>query len=384
MLYIQRITLTAMVAFIPISGLLWFGAPWSTSRANFEITGTALLSEIRARFSDIDSLQTSSVDSTTWLRSEEAAQSVIGGLPHHRIAMLMETGEAWGVKLRERTRVLACAQLLDGWRIDGRSVCAWHDDWLKPETPAGRLEIFDERLAIHQSADGRHIEISFRAANPPVAASIVDAFADRLVERHDTARQNMRRWLVERTEAEFARREAMLEASLSESRRVTEDEEENSEFGLLGKLTAALTRARAELPAKDRQQLDREMDAVEVAVRDQLLSKPADRKPDVTAATPTDQASVESATGLLTLLGHAEWSDPAIIRRSATTDGFSLSRTAVIALILSLMTGIVSSAIWPFLRRRADQQYSFHASPYANPHWPNMRVLEQAEPEKAA
>jgi hypothetical protein len=56
----------------------------------------------------------------------------------------------------------------------------------------------------------------------------------------------------------------------------------------------------------------------------------------------------------------------------------------VIALILSLMTGIASSAIWPLLRRRSDQRYSFYASPYANPHWPNMRVLEQTEPEKVA
>ncbi|MGI9419490.1 MAG: hypothetical protein ACR2RA_16810 [Geminicoccaceae bacterium] len=384
MLYIQRITLTAMVAFIPISGLLWFGAPWSSSRAEFEITGTALLGEIRARFSDIDSVQASSVDSTAWLRSEEAAQSVIGSLQYHRIAMFGETGKTWGVKLRERMRVLACAQFLDGWRIDGRSLCAWHDDWLTPETQADRLEIIDERLAIHQSADGRDIEISFRAANPDVAASIVDAFGDRLVERHETARQDMRRWLVERTEAEFARREAMLEASLSESSRVTEDDEEISEFGLLRKLSVALTRARTELPAEDRHQLDRELEVVKAAVRDQLLGQAADHTPDVTTTKRTDQASAASAAELLALLGHAEWSGPAIIRRSATTDGFSLSRTAVIALILSLMTGIASSAIWPLLRRQSDQRYSFYASPYANPHWPNMRLLEQAEPEKAA
>ncbi len=384
MLYIQRVTLTAVVMFVPIFGLLWFGMPWASSQAKFELSGTILLSEIRARFSDVSSEQVLSVDSAAWLKSKEVAEAVIGSLPQHRAAVLVETGKTWSVKFRERTRVLACAQSLERWRIDGRSLCAWHDDWLKPETQADQLKIIDERLAVHQSVDGQQIEISFRAADPDVAASIVDAFGDRLMERHITARQDMRRWLVESTEAQFARREAMLESSLSESRQVTEDNEEVADFGLLQKLSVALTRARAELPAEDRHQLDREFEVVKVALRHQLLGQAADRTLDVTTTERTDQASADSATDLLALLGHPEWSDQAIVRRSATTDGFSLSSTAVIAIILSLMTGIVSSAIWPLLRRRSDRRYSFYASPYANPHWPNMQVLEQAEPEKAA
>lgn len=384
MLYIRRITLTAMVVFVPISGLLWFCAPWSSSQAKFELSGTILLSEIRERFSEVDSMQVTSVDSTAWLKSKEAAETVIGSLPYHRAAVLVEIGETWSVKFRERTRALACAQSLDGWRVDGKSLCVWHDDWLKPETHADQLEVIDERLAVHQSADGQHIEISFRAADPDVATSIVNAFGNRLVERHNAARQGTRRWLVERTEAQFARREAMLQSSLHENRQVKEDSEDNSDFGLLRKLSVALTHARAELPAEDRHQLDSELEVVKVAVRDQLLGQTVDHTPDVVTTKRTNQTSAESVTDLLALLGHAEWSDRAIVKRSATTDGFSLSRTAMIALILSLMAGIASSAIWPLLRRRSDQRYSFYASPYANPHWPNMRVLEQTEPEKAA
>lgn len=388
MLYMKRTTLTALVVFFPISGFVWLGAPWSTSKAEFELTETTLLSETHALFSDLNSARASTADSTAWLESGEAAQVVLDSLPHNRAASLAEFGETWSVKLRERMRALVCYQPLEAWRIRDRSVCSWLGEWLMPQTHTDQLEIIEERLSIHQFGDGRRIEISFRAADPDVATTFVDAFGEALLERHAAARRDLRSRIVETIETEIAgltQREVALEALPSENKSITKNGKEDLDFALSVKFAAALTRARNELPVKDRHQLDGDLEAVKAAVRDQLLSPTVDRKALSLEAKGIGDGSATDPTSSVMLLGHPDWSKLPVIRLSETvTNGFPPLTIAVIAFTLSLVIGTASNAIWPRLRHRSDQRHNFYASPYANPHWPNMRVLEQAESDRAA
>lgn len=386
MRYMQRATLTALVAFFPICGLLWLGAPWSNSKADFEVTGTTLLGETRARFPNFNSVQASTVDSASWLESEEAAQAALDDLPLNRALALAEIGDTWSVKLRERMRALACYQPLRAWRIRERSVCSWIEEWLKPKTLIDQLEIIEERLSIHRSDDGLRIEISFRAADPDLATMMVDAFSDALLQHHTLAMRDLQSRIVEYIEAEItevANGDVAPQPLPSESKNghVNED----MDVALLRKFTDALANARHELPPNDRRQLDGDLEAVKAVARKQRLSWATDRRASSPTTKLTGNGAAAVPTNSLILLEHPDWSKPPVTRASeTTTDGFSLPKIAMIASILSLLTGLALMTLWTFMRYQSDRQHEDYASPYANPHWPNMRVMEQAEPNKAA
>lgn len=384
----QRATLIVLIVFFPIFGFLWFGGPWFNSQAGFELAGATLFEDARARFPDLNAMSAPPAESARWLKSRGSAKIVLSSLSHRHKAVLTEIGETWSVKLRERTRALTCREQLESWRISGKTMCSWLGEWLQPKTYADGIEILQERLSIHRSGDGQHLTVTFRAADQDIATTIVDAFGKTLEQRHAAAMQDLRRRVVEGIEAEFVkltRPKAELEAPLTKTESKAQNWDEETDSELLLKLTAALQRARNELGVNDRQQIGRELEALKTVVREQLLSQPADRKLSDTAIKPIEADRTAIPHSSLILLSHPEWSKPSVIRLSETVaTGFSISEIMTIAFVLSIMLGAVLSRTWLILHRRSkQQQHDFYASPFANPHWPNMQLKKETEPVKA-
>ena len=385
MLPMQRAGLFALTMFFPIFGFLWLGAPWFSSQANFELTGHKLFEDARTHFDDLASMSPSPAESAAWLPSEDAAKVVLDNLPPGLPIVLSEIGETWSVKLRERMRALVCYGQIDAGEVGGNSLCSWLGEWLKPETHADGIEVIRERLSIIRSDDDRHLNVSFRAANHHVATTIVDAFGNALEQRHGKAMQAFRRRTIEDIEADLltlTERQVQPEEPPAKTESELPQRDEDADFELSLKLIHELQRARSELPANDRQQIGKELEAVKAAVREKLSSQQEDGNGSDTANEPVSADPAAAPRRDLMLLGHPDWSLPPVIRRSATTaDGLFMTEIAAMALALSAIIGFALSLIWPMLRQQSEPQDQSYASPYANPHWPSMQTTKEPDPE---
>jgi len=384
MLSIRHIVLIALLLFLPIFALIWFSAPWSTSRASFEVRDMGVLN---GRLPDVmadTGTPTSQLMDHSYLSPDVAAKAVHESYTRRHAAVFKDLGVTWDVKLRERMRSLVCRDQLEPWRYRGKTACSWLNDLLEPNLGIDQLDVVEERLSIIRTDGDRRIDVAFRAADPHLAEALVEAYGEGLLEHYAKASIDLKRRVIDAIEAEF---NAMAEG--------VSDRNESVQAGvgigrgsvapdldLLARFSDALRRARDELPSDERQRLAGEINAIDDVARNELLGRMAGQMSEaeqIGAARAQGNRS-ETASSLLSLLSHPEWSKPPITQLSATTtDTLSTPTMVVLALFLALAAGALSSLFWSTIERRSQRQDNFYASPYANPHWPNMRVANEAD-----
>lgn len=382
MFSIRRTVKIALFIFMPVFGGGWLCAPWSTSRASFEISDMYVHKDLLPDALEAYGSPSSLPETDAWLQSDNAAKIVLQGYTRRHTTVLTEVGDAWDIKLRERARSLACLDELDAWRIRGRTTCSWLNDWIKNKTDVDRLDVIDDRLSITRSDGDARIGISFRAADRDLAIAVVDAYGEALLEHYREVQEDLRHQVVEAIETEFEAVTTRVQAREQQLRRQDPavGENDDTDLDLLAKFFSALRLAREELPAD--QSLSRELNAVNNVARNELLGKMAGRISDSAGFNLNegfDAEPSEIAPSVLSLLNHPVWSNPLIVQLSETrTSGLSTKLIAGLALCLSLFLGALLSLLWSVFERRGRQQDAFYASPYANPHWPIMRVANES------
>lgn len=384
MLSIRQAALIALIFFLPVFALIWFCAPWATSRASFEVSDMRALDGILAEALGESGRPTAWLIDETYLHSDGAAKAVLKRYTQRHASVLTEIGEAWDVRLRERVRSLVCLEQLEPWRYRDKTACKWLKDWMKTSVDVARLDVIGERLSITRSDDGLRIDVAFRAADPYLAKTVVDAYGEGLLEHYGEAGRELRREVIGGIEAEFKAMADRMSAREEQVKRLDAANNINGEpdLDLLARFSDALRRARDELPSDERQRLAGEIDAINDVARNELLGRMAGQMSDtdlIDAGGGQDESS-EMAPNLLSLLSHPEWTRPPITQLSSTTtDSLSTPTIAVLALFVSLAVGAMFSFIRSIFERRSQRQDNFYASPYANPHWPNMRVVNEAD-----
>lgn len=411
-----------MLAFL-ITGLIKLSAPWAIATAEFALQDDTLIEEAKTLYPNLDLDSGALTANTERLRSEEAIQSVFEQLPPGHVRMLVESGDTWIVRTKERLRGWACAGDIIQWSIKGRDLCSWLDGNDEPKATVKQLDIVRERLSLARSEDGQLHSIGFRSAHRDLSLAIVTAFGDLLIAKQEEAKLTLRRKINDWIEAE---RTTIPQRPQEEVKRRNEKENDvgdsQAEIRLFRKVAKAMETADDDLsrletlrrneaiqtestapgigtdPSFDKA-IDRKIAETEqdrIALNQELARMTTAFKNeewqgyrDLLPAPPPPEQAAQSAQGAYAALTkseysfliHPEWAKPAaVLRRPASASGLTTLMAAAIATLLALSISALLALLEAAFHNRFKQPVDVaEASLYANPHWPSVRPPQQSD-----
>ncbi len=390
-----------------ITGLIKLNAPWTIATADVVLQDDTLFEEASTLYPSLNPGSDTLNSNVGWLRSKDAAQSMLEQLPPRRIRMLVESGNTWVVRTKERLRGWGCADHISRWSYKDKDLCSWLGGHAGSKATAEQREIIGERLSIKKSEEGRLVSISFRSADRDLSVAIVTAFGNLLVAERDEAKQALRRkvkhW-IETARAAIPQRPA--EAIEEPGGNDDDVRASHAEIRLFRKVVAAMVSANDDLSRLGKSERD---DASQIPVEDQIAKAEQDRmalnqelarvtaafkkrewkgfrellpnaRTEEEALQSADDARVALTSSDYSFLVHPDWARPAtVLRQPVTATGLSTLMAFIIALPLAILISLVLVLSRAVVQNRTKQHLDMGASLYANPHWPSIRPPRQSD-----